>query len=389
MRSALAILLLATAFAASLAAQVTCRDCANQGTLPCTKHGKKDEVEREREQNGTLFCSVVADCKACAGALAVDCKHCRNESAEQALAARQQLVADWRAERRRAVVDPIGEPKTSPLFLRTPHCELTLSIKSLTVGKKKFDTHDLLHLYGQRIEELRALFVATFELTDADLPGVLSVFVFQDAEDHKLLCPQVTGIGGGGNRVKLMGVPCVLCMWHDKRDAVDDEALHRQIVHNVTHLLFSNMTPSYWIGNRKHGWVDAGVAHWFEDKVTGKCANFCHDELLLQHGASFKGGLWRPPVRKLVDAGTVLPFAELSTRNTDQLTFEEHAIAFAYVDFLLSVHGGAKFRAFAGQLKDKVPTRDALQNTYGLNPLNIDGMFQEWVKENYSPLVRR
>ena len=181
-----------------------------------------------------------------------------------------------------------------------------------------------------------------------------------------------------------MGVPCVYSMWQDKRAMKDDEALHRTVVHNVAHLLLGNMTPSNWIGNRKHGWIDAGVAHWFEDKVTGKCTNFCFEEQLLHPSAGFKGGNWRTPVRKLVDAGKYTSFAELSQRNTDQLSFVEHALAFAYVDFLLAAHGGEKFRDLLRLVKQDVATRDALQRTYGLNPLTLQPAFETWVKANYS-----
>jgi hypothetical protein len=185
-----------------------------------------------------------------------------------------------------------------------------------------------------------------------------------------------------------MGSNAVYSMWMDPHSITDDESLHRNVVHNVTHLLLANMTPVMWIGNRKHGWVDEGLAHWFEDKVTGKCTNFCFEEVLLQPGAGFKAGRWRTPVRKLVDAGKIKSFAELSQLNNDQLTFEDHAIAFAYVDFLLQTFGGPKFRDMLRMLKSDKPTRDAMQQCFGLNMLAVDGQFVEWVKAHYSPVEK-
>ncbi|MCA8966705.1 MAG: hypothetical protein KDC48_17625, partial [Planctomycetes bacterium] len=158
---------------------------------------------------------------------------------------------------------------------------------------------------------------------------------------------------------------------------------------NVTHLLLSNTKPEQFLGNRKAGWIDEGVAHWFEDKVTGKCTNFCFEEVLMQPGAGFKGGRWRAPVRRMVDAGEDKSFAELSILNTDQLTFTDHALAFAYVDFLLATQGGAKFRDLVKLAKRDQPMREALQTVYGLNPLTIVAPFRQWVKENYSPLEPR
>jgi hypothetical protein len=91
----------------------------------------------------------------------------------------------------------------------------------------------------------------------------------------------------------------------------------------------------------------------------------------------------------MVDEGKCKPFAELSILNTDQLDFEAHAVAFAYCDFLITGHGGAKFRDLIRLVKQDKPIRDALQTVYGWNPLTIDAPFQQWVKDNYSPLEPR
>lgn len=360
---------------------VTCSVCLNKGCTPCGKHGKM--LEQEQVEHGVLFCSVAAECKTCGGTLAIDCKACVNPGVEDALEKRRQLVKQWLAARRKAN-DEVTD--NQPLFhLDTPHCKLVFSIKPLTIGKIKYDTHQLMHLYGERIEALRELFKTTFEIRDADLPATLDIYMFRDAQDQTKMGPIVTGMGGNGaTGTKLMGAPAVYSMWMEPRAIPNDEALHRTMVHNIAHLLLSNMTPSQWLGNRKYGWIDAGVAHWFEDKVTGKCTNFCYEEVALQPGAGFKGGAWRPPVRKLVDEGGAVAFADLAQRNTDQLSFVEHAVAFAYVDFLIAAHGGAKFRDMLRMVKKDVPTRDALQTVYGLNPLSIDGAFQQWVKENYT-----
>ena len=181
-----------------------------------------------------------------------------------------------------------------------------------------------------------------------------------------------------------MGPEFVYSMWQDLRSMPDDEGLHRNIVHHTTHLLLSQMKPMLWMGNRKHGWIDEGLAHWFENRIDGKCTNFCFEEVLMQPGAGFKGGRWQTPVRKLVDDGEAASFAALSILNSDQLTFEQHAVAFAYVDFLITDRGGAKFRDMLRLLKQGKETREVLQAVYGLNPLTIQPAFEAWVKEHYS-----
>jgi hypothetical protein len=276
------------------------------------------------------------------------------------------------------------------LHHETPHVDLVFSIKPQTVGKEKLDTHALMHLYGTRIEALRSLYQQQLEVTDKDMPGRLRIYLFKDAHDHGVIGPRETGFGNAGAAgLKQMGPEFVYSMWQDPRSMPDDEALHRNVVHHVTHLLTSQVLPVLFLGNKGHGWIDEGLAHWFEDKVTGRCLNYCFEEVLVLAGTDWKGGRWRTPVRVLVDGGKALPFASLSSLNTDQLTFEGHAFAFAYVDFLMTVHGGAKFRDMVRIVKRGKPVRDALQTVYGWNPLTIEEPFLQWVKATYPPVALR
>ncbi|HEX6811833.1 MAG TPA: hypothetical protein VF384_09450 [Planctomycetota bacterium] len=365
---------------------VTCRDCTNHGCVPCKKHGK---LLAQEQAAGTLFCSLATECKTCQGALTTDCTMCVNAHVEAEMQRRKQLAREW-LQKRRTDVDKLLAEHEPFAYLSAKNVELTFAIKSLTVGKEKLDTHALMHLYAERIEALRTMFLTVFELTEADLPNRFSVYMFREARDHNTIGPRVTGLGNANSvGLKSMGPEYVFSMWMDPRSIPDDEALHRNIVHMVTHLLLSQMPPAMWLGNHKHGWLDEGVAHWFEDKIGGKCTNYCFEEILLLAGSGFKGGKWRPAVRKLVDEGKGPSFATLSSLNTDQLDYEQHAFAFAYVDFLVTMHGGAKFRDLLRLVKQDKPTRDALQTVYGSSPLTIDPQFQQWVKATYSPLLPR
>ncbi|MBL8727819.1 MAG: hypothetical protein JNM25_05275 [Planctomycetes bacterium] len=373
--------LLATATTRAQEPVVTCRSCNSVGTFPCSKHGKDLGLEADPM---VRRCSVAIECKVCGGALKVDCRQCRRPDVEAALAERQGLLREWLERQRVAVDDAVGH--RTLVHLETTHCDLVCGIKPLMVGKVKFDTHQLAHLYGQRIEELRERFRTAFELTDDELPGRLRVYMFRDGKEHGVIGPRETGMGTAGSiGLKQMGPEFVYSMWQDPRSLADDEQLHRNIVHNVTHLLLSQMLPMRWIGNRSHGWLDEGIAHWFEDQVTGRCLNYCFEEVLVIPGSGWKNGKWRTPVRVMVDEGTLPSFAALSTKNTDQLTFEEHAASFAYVDFLLTTQGGAKFRDLVRAAKQGQATRDALQTIYQWNPLTIEAPFQAWVRATYPP----
>lgn len=380
-RAALAVAVPLGAMAAQdPAPSVPCQSCASHGALDCQKHGKNG-LELER---AVIACSEAAQCKACGGALQVDCKQCTNPAAEAELQRRRELAASFR-ENRRTTVDQFatGQPL---LHVRTEHLDLAYGLKPLTVGREKLDTHAGMHLYAQRIEDLRQRFLTLFEADSREQPERLVVLMCRDQQSHTALSPRFTEISGAGSvGTKQMGIKAVYCMWQDPRTLRDDEELHRNVVHNVSHLLLANLAPQQWLGNRGHGWIDEGLAHWLEDAVTGKCTNFCYEEVLLQHGAGFKGGRWRAPVRRMVDAGELKSFAELSTKNTDQLDFVDHAHAFACVDWLLTAHGGKKFAELVKLAKEGTATRDALQTIYGQNPLAFDKDFTAWVKANYSP----
>jgi len=211
------------------------------------------------------------------------------------------------------------------------------------------------------------------------------VFVCRDQLQSANLAPHVTGIGGlQAVGTKLMGVETVYCMWMNPRQLLDDEGLHRNLVHCTTHLILSNMALCGEFGKPGNGWVAEGIASWFEDKICGKCTNYCFEEVLTQNNSTFKSGRWRVPVRKLAEEGKLVSLASLAGKNYDQLEFPiENMMSFAMVDYLLTVHGGTKMRDFLRLLKDKQAMRDAMQSVYGMNPLTFDTQFDTWVKATY------
>jgi hypothetical protein len=59
-----------------------------------------------------------------------------------------------------------------------------------------------------------------------------------------------------------------------------------------------------------------------------------------------------------------------------------NAAAFSYVDYLL-FRDGAKFKELVKLLKVKKPTREALQETYGVSPIEFEAQWKAWVLETY------
>jgi hypothetical protein len=363
----------------------SCKDCGSSGVRACSEH-KRDLADLE---SAVRACSVAQSCRRCEGALQVDCKACLNPRAEEGLRRRAALAAQFVAERR----DKVGAHAVEPdevLFLATEHCDLSFSFAPMTIDRRKVDTHRLMHLYGARIEDLHRRFVEVFGLGAADFPVPaddvsprLGVHMFEDARDQRELAPRLTGIGSQGTGVKMMGSFLAYSVWHDPKTLRDDADVHRAIRHNVTHLLLSSLVPTVWIGNRGHGWIDEGVAHFFEIDVDGRCANFCYEEVGVAPGANWKGGRWRVGLRQLVETGQLRRFTELYEKNSDQLDLEAHAHAYGWVDFLIQEHGGPRFADLVRRVKAGGVTRDAMQAIYGFGPLQFDERFADWVKAHY------
>jgi hypothetical protein len=177
-----------------------------------------------------------------------------------------------------------------------------------------------------------------------------------------------------------MGGTIAFSMCGSKQFVKDDPTLHRTLVHNVVHLLLSHQEPAQWVGNIKGGWVDEGVSHWFEERYFGLCDNYCYEEQ--NTNVDFKGGKWKPVVRKMVAAGEVAPAAEVMQLNTDGLKLAMHAQAFSYCDYLFALDG-KKFHQLCRELRKKVTARDAFQKVYGINLLQFDEQWRAWVLATY------
>ena len=134
------------------------------------------------------------------------------------------------------------------------------------------------------------------------------------------------------------------------------------------------------MGNKKKGWADAGLAHYFEDKYFNMCDNYCYQEQ--NTNVDFKGGKWRPAVRKMVMEDDLPGVGTVFSRNVDNLLLNEHAVAFSYVDFLLA-KDAAKFNQLMIEFRKDRETREALSEIFGLTPISFEIEWKQWVKDTY------
>ncbi len=329
-------------------------------------------------EEGVPYCSLRAECKVCGGTLRVDCPSCRNVEAEAWLKKERDKLRKWVEKRRK--YDKIVERKL--LHGGTRHFELVFEIPKLKVGRVILDRHHLMHLYLDRLETLYYRFKEIMCLTDADMNPPIQVFIWNRQADQRRIAPHVTGTGGRGvTGTKLLGAHPVFTMCRG-RGARNDRDIHRCVIHNVAHLLLSNIRPYVWLGKRKAGWIDAGVAHYFEFLFDGRCTNFCYQEQNTMVG--FRGGKWRAWIRGKVAFGYGLPkFVSFYTKLTDELTPLEHALSFSYVDFLLARYGGRKFTRMVRGIMKKRPQREVIKEVYGFSVLEMEERWKKYVLETY------
>ena len=355
-----------------------CRSCKSTGLAPCSEHPKAECVL----ERGALYCSEVAGCEACGGAGEVDCTKCNNEGAERALEARRKQAARG-VERLRWVDDTWNKGRErEPETLRkaeSEHFVLVWEMEGMKVDRKRLNEHQMMHLTLDRLEQVFDDYLAAFQAGAHEFTKKSVVLVWYLDSDQVQSSLRFCSTSAK-NGVKLLGATPRYSVCANKQFFRDDEELHRNLAHSVGHLLLSHQRPSQWIGDKKYGWADEGVAHWFEDRYFGICTNYCYQEA--NTNVDFKSGKYKLAVRKMVATDDCPPVALVFSRTTQDLTLPEHAVSFSYVDYLITLDG-KKFNQMMKRLRQKVPTRDALKECFEMNPLQFEEKWREWVLATY------
>jgi hypothetical protein len=314
-----------------------CKKCGSTGRLPCPEH-KKECVE---DEDSVLFCSVIADCPVCGGTGWIPCPECNNVPVRAALDKKKATVLQHKITLK-VLDDKMGRPLCKS---ETKHAILVWELERDKVDKKFLNQHEGLHLYAKRLESMYSDYIGRMQITDKDFHEKFRVFVWWMPKDQVLgsttFCDQ--GASGG---VKLMGQRPAYSVCGNKQNFQDDEKLHRNIVHCVTHLLLSAQKTPTWIGNLKAGWLDEGLAHWFEDRYWNICDNYCYQEA--NTNVDFKSGHFKLAVRKLVDMDKAPPMAVVFERNVDTFHLVVRALACGLLGSLPVVDPRAALAGDAG-----------------------------------------
>ena len=350
-----------------------CTKCKNAGRLACPEHEK--EEHEFIDEDALQFCSVIADCTVCNGTGWILCPQCKPPEMAEKLEKKKALV-----EKRRITLKYLDEKMKRPLRkAESEHFVLTWDLDKLKVEKKFVSPHQALHLYATRLEHLYVDYRATLQVKDTDFSQKCRVLVWYLPSDQDTASTVFCDINGHGG-VKLMGINPTYSLCGNKQNFQSDERLHRNIVHNVVHLLMSAQQPPAWIGNQKYGWADEGLAHWFTDRYWNICDTYCFQEQ--NTNVDFKSGHFKLAVRKMVAASEAPPAAEIFQQTSDQLTLPMNAVSMSYVDFLIFTDA-PKFLQLVKKFKGKVVGRDGLQQVYGMSLLDFEAQWKAWVLATY------
>lgn len=347
-----------------------CATCTDSGVVAC-KACVKAPCKSACE---LLRCSFAMDCAVCRGVKLAECDKC--ETAPLVTPATQLAeLSAWRA-----ALQPIDEHIGHALS----HCESTHFV--LTWDIKRIDTpktanaHEAMHVYLDRLEELFTRFVADLGCTPEDFSSKTHVMLWSRAVDQGKASAKYT-LQQSTTESKLMGAKPVVSIFYDKSHLHDEFELHQAVVHQVAHCLLSNVYDGIWPGNINGGWIDEGLAHFYENALFGEVRHYCYVES--DSIAYFKFGRWESAVRMAVDKGEALGFLSVTGVNTVAMTPEQRMFAWSFCDYIVRAMPG-KFGRVAKHVKQKKSTSDVFQTVLSLSPFEFEAGWKQWVAATYS-----
>jgi hypothetical protein len=349
----------------------TCTPCKDAGRIACSKHPAA-ECALEDEVG---YCSELAGCAVCGGAGFVLCEKCKPAAMREKLEKKRKWI-----QGRKPALQPIDDKMGRPLRkVETDHFVFVWEMDKYKIGKELVSPHEGMHVYAARLEALFADYCQTLAIEASALEEKSWVFVWYLPEDQAeagaKFCDTQSPRG-----VTYLGMHPRYSVCGNKKFFKDDAALHRNVAHQVTHILLSHQQPQAWLGERKSGWADEGLGHYFAEKVSGICDTYCHHESAGE--MEFEGGKYRIGVRKLVAKDEAPSMVDVTQRNADGLDPAMNALSFSFVDYLVTL-GGDKLNALLVKLKNRVPVRDVVQELYGMNLMELEAKWKAWVLETY------
>lgn len=312
-------------------------------------------------------------------------------------------------------LSPYTVPTGEAPRIREDLSELAKVLPGVNPKAKVLDPWLRLHLFAHRAEKFYARFQELLGVTDASFPGTrphdymgegpflgekgkFEVLITERVENHALFVR--TFYGAPQKYGKLHNFPELdtLCIaFPTKGDANltgRDPQIHNSMVHLLTHLYFDayrhysyDVLPAF----------KEGLAHYLRNRNHPEYPYFMLDEAAAE--ITIHSDKWKVEARKLAVSGEALPYSKmLSIRAYGDFDAKGHLSLFSKIDFLIEgfPDGKERFRKFMNLVKGRLNPdttangsdmtscfRDAVQQAYGLNPLNFDEKWKEWVLATY------
>jgi len=385
-----------------LPGEARCGFCGTTGRVAFSRSGNY-EVEDERGPTWKVdFCSAAYESDNM-GMAWKPCPNCKtpslHDAAQKEWDAHKAAGAEWLKERRRT--DRVVGAEKPLFYVQTTHFLVVWDVPKITTAQKKtYDAHGAAHLYARRLEEFYARFQSMFGITDANnMKNLHTLMLFEKHDEAWLAGPAYTMLQGVPT-VKRSGGSnhdSVVVTWWDKAEYPKEADMWRHQLHNWTHQFTSIYYDMSWFQpgklglsppwlNDRYGWLDEGLAHWFEIDFDKQSRTWCMRETATE--SHWGSDDWRKNIYKAVSAGDVPSFSTVSIKPSESLTSKENQFAWSWVDFLLHRDTPAMGKCLKG-CKLEHPTRDLIKECWNLTVLDFESEWKAWVLENYAPTTKR
>jgi hypothetical protein len=398
---ALAVALTSLPLSAQEPGDKLCGSCKTTGVLDIEIANKWLDEYEQGDGWEVEYCSEAID----SDDMALDwrpCPRCKAPSLRDKAQGLWDALAEtnhaWLKERGR--MDKLLKSKDL-VHVETTHFVIAWDVPKITTSKKKhYRTHAAAHLYARRMEQFYERYQELLGVVDVDnMRNKHHVYLLDNLRDAMKVGSVYANMTSDTTARRSGGVDheSTLVMFFNKNEHPKDEDLYRHWIHSLTHQYSSVHYNPNWFGvgekglsppwlADKYGWLDAGLAHWFEIDFDGEASTHCTQEQ--DTSARWKGGDWRKNVWKAVMAEDVLSFPQVISVPTQALTPKQHQFVWSWVDYLMQADSKGMGKAIK-LAKMEHPTRELLKECWKMSLLSFESKWADWVRTEYSPNNKR
>lgn len=375
---ALPLLLLGWLSTHAFSHQDNCLKCRHQGVLPCESHlDVPCEEEVSSPENPILFCSWAAACTECGGALWMDCPRCPSGERTQEVEERRNAIRAWleSGQLEKRLERTVSRLETKRFAIVADVIDLPIDEK----GKKRMLGHVLAHEMARDCEHVAARIAEHYGMADTDYNAKMRMWLWSTLENHQEAQKHFQRTISAGD-FRVFGRDPVFSVWTEPKNFDTVPKVRTLFAHNAAHLLLSNAFQPHWVGQVGGGWLDAGLAAWYEYERFGRVTNFCPEESSGRMG--YENGQWRAPVRRRIEREKEPFLPGLIQKRAGEFSAAEYALCWSFYDYLLAAHPGA-VRKLMVAFKQKKQAREVLPEVLGTNLFAAEEAWRAWVSENY------